>query len=745
MDQRRIFSSLVEKLDLFGVSYNFQLDNKEKFKTFTGGTISIFFYIITLILFIGFGQNLYNRKNPKVSFSSEILDYERKRLSNQNFTLAFRIENIDGIQVINNSIVSSEVTFSHYEMQANGKWNLESKEVNQSLTYRKCSEMVDTPDKERMYNISLAAWYCVNFDNFTFGGFWDGKFVYSIQIFSRVCKSNNKNGYKCLEHEQLVKEFADANLWYSYLFMETSPVMDNYEKPIQNYLKNNYEFLNMKLHKRNGQIFKTVSMDNDRGWLFENIHELSFISNDYFMHDVGLNEAGDDETLYTHNIYFGKKRDNYSRSYLKMQELFASVGGFANLFLTIMNICSFFLSSYAKNLLILERFKFFVGDSDKSSVFLSACYATNKIKNIIDDVSKIKNVVVSNNNFVNNNEINNIDNNDFGKIFGDEINKNNNVKNFQNNWSNNKGILTNDDNHIFEKGKSFINKITKNNDPPYIFEKKNNENTSQNLIDLRINKDDVIKNNNRNEIKFKNIKEKTNNNDNVYMGVKIIQEINTFSNKEQVISKSDDAIVMKKSEEEINAYRENLNNLNINFQQEAQKASKNNQDKNTENNFISNSSSNNLNETANQKGLFIHLSVVGFFVNKIFSSCRRRKGGASSMNGKLAKLQFSTGIKGLDPKNKIYNNVSNNNNKRNYANKENSEIHVFKEEEKGAVPRNPNESKKYLNNNQGQKNNDTSFFSKELFIYDIYPIYEMNLNKFFDVLNYLNLIQDVKA
>ncbi len=128
--------------------------------------------------------------------------------------------------------------------------------------------------------------------------------------------------------------------------------MDNYEKPIQNYLKNNYEFLNMKLHKRTIQTFKTVSMDNDRGWLFENIQELSFISNDNIMHDVGLNEAGDDEILYTHNIYLGKKRDNYSRSYLKVQELFASVGGFANLFLTIMNICNFFLSSYAKNLLI---------------------------------------------------------------------------------------------------------------------------------------------------------------------------------------------------------------------------------------------------------------------------------------------------------------------------------------------------------------------------------------------------------
>jgi len=149
------FPSLIKKYDLFGISYNFQLDSQEKYKTFTGGIASLIFYLITAVLFFGFGQNLYNRKNPKVSFSSEITTYQQKQLSNKNFTLAFRVEDQNGIIQNNNSIIFQEVFYYSYKMQANGEWAFIKIEDNQALLSSKCSEMAETPEKERNYNISL--------------------------------------------------------------------------------------------------------------------------------------------------------------------------------------------------------------------------------------------------------------------------------------------------------------------------------------------------------------------------------------------------------------------------------------------------------------------------------------------------------------------------------------------------------------------------------------------------------------
>jgi len=164
--------------------------------------------------------------------------------------------------------------------------------------------MEDTPEKERRYNNSLNAWNCINFNNFTFGGFWDAKFVYMVTISTKPCTSkslssnlNDEKDLKCVLLDQLRKEFLGANLWYSYLFMESSPVMDSFERPIQTYFKNNYEFLNLKLHKRALQTFKTVSMDNDVGWLFTDIEKIKYISNDNIQKDIGLREEEDDENV----------------------------------------------------------------------------------------------------------------------------------------------------------------------------------------------------------------------------------------------------------------------------------------------------------------------------------------------------------------------------------------------------------------------------------------------------------------
>jgi len=387
--QNTIFSSLIKKLDLFGISYNFQFDSQEKYKTFTGGVISILFYLITVVLFVGFGRNMYNRKNPKVSFSSDITNYEKTLIANKNFTLAFRVEDILGIQITNSSILFQQVSFFHQEIKENGEWSLVSFDDNQTLLYSKCSEMADTPDKERSYNFSLDAWYCVNFDNRTLGGNWDGNFLYAFEIQTRLCTSKtNKNntqsnnhrslneehgasasGFECLEPSELRKKFRNdiyggPNLFFSYLFMESSPVMDNFEKPIKSYLVNNYEYLNMKLLKNSAQIFKTVTIDNDKGWLFEEVENTNYVSNDYIIKDFSPKEEDDDNLLYSHTIYLGKKRDIYTRSYLKVQELFANVGGFAKLLLMIINFAGFFLNDIAKSLLVLERFEFFAADSD---------------------------------------------------------------------------------------------------------------------------------------------------------------------------------------------------------------------------------------------------------------------------------------------------------------------------------------------------------------------------------------------
>ncbi len=79
--------------------------------------------------------------------------------------------------------------------------------------------------------------------------------------------------------------------------------MDNFEKPIQSYLVNIYEYLNINQLKNSLQIFKTVSIDNDKGWLFEEVENMNYYSNDIMSKDYASKDEEDDNLLYSHMVY----------------------------------------------------------------------------------------------------------------------------------------------------------------------------------------------------------------------------------------------------------------------------------------------------------------------------------------------------------------------------------------------------------------------------------------------------------
>jgi len=134
----------------------------------------------------------------------------------------------------------------------------------------------------------------------------------------------------------------------------------------------------------------------------------------------------------------------------------------------------------------------------------------------------------------------------------------------------------------------------------------------------------------------------------------------------------------------------------------------------------------NINDEGNK---ILDISVVELFLHKIkakYQLCCGRKKNAKK------KKQLDD-LKGLgDSRNNSNRSSSNFHNKgnNNISDKENSEIYNFKMK---------NNSMKNLKNALFQK------ASKKQYIYANYPIFEINLNKYFDVFNYLKLMKDVKS
>lgn len=325
--------NIIKRIDTIGINIWFNFQGQFNIKSIFGGLLSIVFVAITASLFLGFGIDLYQRKNPKTSFNTMITDYEEVPTSNSKFTLAFRLEDTFGQFFNKSDIAYIQVYYFKFIQSSIGEWSLDNYTITDPV---KCSNLSNYKEKEEQLSISLSQWYCFNFDNnITLGGSWAGNYVNGIQIISYQCKDEFKGG-KCAPKEKVISSFQNnitgSGLFYSFLYMDSLPTLDDFSSPINQTLTNSFEMLNLQTTKRSVQYLKTVGVNTDNGWLFSD-NSLKYIySSDYISTDFSMKSEWDQNVVYNHFIYLGTKKEIYSRSYTKVQEIFAQIGGFLKFF-----------------------------------------------------------------------------------------------------------------------------------------------------------------------------------------------------------------------------------------------------------------------------------------------------------------------------------------------------------------------------------------------------------------------------
>jgi hypothetical protein len=349
--------SLFNELDIFGIGYNFLVDGKNKKKTMGGALLSLLYGFIFIGLFFGFGMDLYQRKRPKVSFNTVIGDYKEIPLSNKNFTYAYRIEDTLGKIVTDESIIRLETYYFKFTL-VNGEW---INNIQKIMTNKRCREVAYTKEKEKYYNLSLNDWYCLDFDNITLGGNWDGNFVYGFLINTYQC-SNSTDRTNCSSQDVIKKSFesdvTSSNYFYSDMSMEVLASMDDFQNPLKTNLLNRYELLNLGLTKRKVQTFKYTKMINDVGWFFSEVNEFLMASSDTLSTDFTFKDIWSQDIVFSQFLYFGKKMETFNRSYTKIQEIFAAIGGFSKFFYYIITLFYYATKKVYSNLFLMNNIFF---------------------------------------------------------------------------------------------------------------------------------------------------------------------------------------------------------------------------------------------------------------------------------------------------------------------------------------------------------------------------------------------------
>lgn len=162
-------------------------------------------------------------------------------------------------------------------------------------------------------------------------------------IILQKCVNSSLNNNSCYSDE-VINEKIQSVLGYSLYFVDNSVNVDNYKNPIvQNfpevstvYSHNSYSVNNLN--------FFALTIRTHKGYLFDYIHET--MSYKYNLNEKLTYDSKDSGIFGSVYFWMPNRLEVYERSYKKIQDLAASLGGVSKLILTVAQMLNYFYHYY---------------------------------------------------------------------------------------------------------------------------------------------------------------------------------------------------------------------------------------------------------------------------------------------------------------------------------------------------------------------------------------------------------------
>lgn len=375
--------SFLKHFDILGKNLGFEENGFTSFKTSQGTIISLLGFTVSIIISSMFGSEVWERKQPNVSIAEEALLSSEIKFKDFPYLIGvytnvgasipdyMSIINIDLIRVsINEKEVKLETAKNFTECRPE-LFTTHTDLVRQTITgFNNKFLCVDSLNDDPYFSNSFG-------------------YLNSVSYMIEISKCN-KLTQKCHpDLDVIVKDFyITAIMFNSY----SDP--SNYENPVTFLPETIAQQCTDSLSKRNYVRITRDLFESDNGWLLAAKEPIDYISLESIK--IDLNQAtkslyGDSIVLYNITFEAPKKRIKTLRNYMKVQDLFAKIGGLMNVIFIIFRVlCSHFIDF---------KYKCYVLNStlfqDKINFFDKGF--KDKLKNQVDDSQiRVNNINIEN-------------------------------------------------------------------------------------------------------------------------------------------------------------------------------------------------------------------------------------------------------------------------------------------------------------------------------------------------------------
>jgi hypothetical protein len=341
---------ILKFLDIYGREFNLLINGKNKFRSVTGGLLSIMTVGVLIWSIISFGRDFFNKKNPKVNIGDGIY-------SNDN------------IPILNGSTYQEKYIILQYDRNYDKVFRpyLSHRIFNTtdySYDYIKQCPLEYLTQKNIItgkedFNYDIFTFYCIRMNDYILGG-WaytsDSSFHYPVSIYPSECKNTpleeieKYNLTTCDSNYEMNLDKMLMTVWY-----EKIGFVPDSKLPFINKIKLKNFFLKHELVYNLEFPINIYELKDDDGYITENINtsfDLNF--DESLFYELSQNDVKN-FPFFSINFYISDSNKTFSRSYQKLQDLLALIGGFMKLQYFLVSLFEYFLRTYLIDSYIVDE------------------------------------------------------------------------------------------------------------------------------------------------------------------------------------------------------------------------------------------------------------------------------------------------------------------------------------------------------------------------------------------------------
>ena len=410
-------ASFFHTIDIYGTKFHLFMNHRLKFKTWIGGIITFFLSLIGLIFIFIFGNDFFFRKNPSYTHSSIGEGYKKINLSKEKVIIAFRFEDDYGFIPETSKYIFPKIYYYSAIPGEDGEYRSDYKE--EYISYRKCVDN-DFDNDENLISL-YGDLYCIEWENKTFGGFWDNEFIYYFEIRLFYCKNgeNYSLNHSICPTIQELNEYFSQQIYFSIYYTTVNFHVNDLKKPLYRTHSNYFTYISHNFRKTERAFLSEQILNDDQGWIISQHKNISCWGFDSFTSDYKyyennlLNIEGFSTMFYSINIYMDSNKHYYTRKYMKIPDVLSMIGGLLTFFNLFGKIINRPINLSIKKLEIIEKFFDFGEDKKKKKkdYDMNKNNKSNISNYLINSKSKLINLSNSYTNYMNKKELNSKRNN----------------------------------------------------------------------------------------------------------------------------------------------------------------------------------------------------------------------------------------------------------------------------------------------------------------------------------------------